>query len=74
LTGDTAGNVVVPSEYWKDQGPVPVKLIVIGVCDPLHIEVVPEIAAVGLGMIVTVNGCEALVHPLTVFVTAKVPV
>ena len=64
----------MPSEYWKVQGPVPVKFIVIGVCDPLHIEVVPEIVAVGLGMMVTVNGCEELVHPLAVFMTVRVPV
>src|SRR5688572_26240149 len=63
LTGDTAGNVVVPSEYWKDQGPVPVKFIVIGVCEPEQIDAVPEIVAVGLGLMVILMGVEALTHP-----------
>jgi hypothetical protein len=38
-----------PSEYVRFHGGVPVKLTVRGVDDPLHMVLVPEIEAVGLG-------------------------
>ena len=50
------GEVVVPSEYWNDHGPVPVKLTVMLVKEPLQMVAFPEIVAVGLCKIVIVNG------------------
>jgi hypothetical protein len=41
-------DVVVPSEYWNIQGPVPVKFTVSVTDEPLQIVVPPEIIAVGL--------------------------
>lgn len=66
--------VVVPSEYWNDHGPVPVKATVIVVEDPEQMDVVPEITAVGDGVTVTtalpvMSGLGAVtVQPVTVFV------
>ena len=74
FTGDTPGNVVVPSEYWKVNGAVPVKFIVIGVCEPLHIDAVPDIDAVGLGDTVMVIGDEALTQPDAAFRTVNAPI
>ena len=50
------GEVVVPSEILKVQGPVPVKFKATVVDDPLQIVVVPEIVAVGLGFTVMLIG------------------
>ena len=66
----TAGKVVVPSVYWKVQGLVPVKLKVIFAADPVHIEVVPVIVAVGLAFTVILIGVTALTHPVAL-ITVK---
>jgi hypothetical protein len=42
------GEVVVPSEYWKDHGPVPVKTTVRVVLEPSQMVASPEIVADGL--------------------------
>ena len=52
----TGGKVVVPSEYWKVHGLVPVKLKVIFAAEPVHIALVPVIVAVGLGFTVMLIG------------------
>jgi hypothetical protein len=66
-------DVVVPSEYWKDQGPVPVKFTVRLVEDPLHIVALPEIAAVGLCRTVIENGWPVLAQPVVEFIADRVP-
>src|SRR5687767_7155101 len=45
-------DVVVPSEYWKSQGPVPVKFTVKFTEPPSQIVVPPVMIAVGAGKIV----------------------
>ena len=64
-------NVVVPSEYSKVHGLVPVKLSVIVAADPLHIEVEPVIVAVGLGRTTILIGVTVLTHPVVLLRTVK---
>ena len=54
--------VVVPSEYAKSHGPVPVRLIESAALDPEQIVVVPVIAAVGFTFMVAVTLVRTLVH------------
>ena len=51
--GEAIGaEVVVPSEYVKDHGAVPVKVTVRFIIEPSQMVVVPEIVAVGVGVTV----------------------
>jgi hypothetical protein len=68
------GDVVVPSEYWKDQGPVPVKFTVIFVDEPSQIAASPEIVAVGLWIMVIVNAVAGLAQPVDELIALTVPV
>ena len=65
------GDVVVPSEYWNDQGPVPVKFTVMFVGALPQIVVVPAIVAVGLGVRTTLIGVVVLAHPELLLLTVK---
>lgn len=67
------GDVVVPSENWKDHGLVPVKVTVRFVDEPVQIDVVPVIVAVGLGVMVMLIAEGELTQPVTELRTVSVP-
>jgi hypothetical protein len=68
LVAELPGKVVVPSEYWNVQGPVPVKLNVKLVLSPLQIVVLPVTDAVGNAFIVRVIVVAGPVQPVLVSV------
>lgn len=74
LVGEFPGNVVVPSEYWKVHGPVPVKVNVMLVDCPLQMAIGPVTEAVGNPFTVRVTAVLELGQPVLVSVTKTVVV